>query len=106
MSVSGELETLQALFTYLDSLTRRALVADLRPRLAALNIARDDVADYVRFGTQRYRRNLMRSGGHYHALILCWRSGQRSPIHNHRGSVCGVRVLAGVATETVFQPGP
>jgi predicted metal-dependent enzyme (double-stranded beta helix superfamily) len=28
--------------------------------------------------------------------------GQRSPIHNHRGSVCGVLVLAGTATEITF----
>ena len=33
---------------------------------------------------------------------LCWRNGQRSPIHNHRGSNCGVKVLRGVATETTF----
>ena len=25
--------------------------------------------------------------------MLCWRNGQRSPIHNHRGSNCGVKVL-------------
>ena len=37
---------------------------------------------------------------------LCWRSGQRSPIHNHALSTCGVRVLEGVATETVFEMMP
>jgi cysteine dioxygenase len=38
--------------------------------------------------------------------VLCWRNGQRSPIHNHRGSSCGVKVLRGVATETVFARAP
>ena len=42
----------------------------------------------------------------YHALALCWRSGQRSPIHNHAGSVCGVKVLTGIATETKFERSP
>jgi cysteine dioxygenase len=39
----------------------------------------------------------------YHALVLCWRSGQRSPIHDHRGSACAVRVIRGAATETIFE---
>src|SRR5207249_2304648 len=42
-------------------------------------------------------------GPAYQALLLCWRNGQRSPIHDHRGSNCGVRILSGVATETVFE---
>ena len=45
----------------------------------------------------------MRAGPAYHALLLCWRNGQRSPIHDHRGSSCGVRVVRGEATETVFE---
>ena len=39
-------------------------------------------------------------------VLLCWRSGQRSPIHNHPGAVGGVRVLRGIATETLFDFGP
>jgi cysteine dioxygenase len=45
----------------------------------------------------------MHEGSVYHALVLCWRAGQRSPIHDHRGSSCGVRVIEGVATETGFE---
>jgi cysteine dioxygenase len=35
-------------------------------------------------------------------LVLCWKNGQRSPIHDHAGSTCGLRVLRGVMTETAF----
>src|SRR5262249_38187953 len=35
-------------------------------------------------------------------LVLCWKNGQRSPIHDHTGSSCAVRVLRGVLTETAF----
>jgi cysteine dioxygenase len=38
--------------------------------------------------------------------VLCWRAGQRSPIHDHRGSSCGVKVIKGVATETFFDRTP
>jgi cysteine dioxygenase len=60
----------------------------------------------VRFSDQQYLRNLVHEGRHYHVLVLCWRSGQRSPIHNHAGSTCGMRVLQGAATETIFEFAP
>ena len=62
----------------------------------------DDLAGYLIFRPERYVRNLLYTGSTFQALVLCWRNGQRSPIHNHRGSNCGVKVLRGVATETLF----
>lgn len=98
--------TLGSFLEYLDGLTARAAVEDLRAKLTALELTLDDVSDYVHFSDRQYMRNLIREGPHYHALALCWQSGQRSPIHNHAGSVCGVRLLAGIATETVFERSP
>ena len=66
----------------------------------------DDLANYLVFGRDRYVRNLVHAGPSYQALVLCWRNGQRSPIHNHRGSNCGVKVLRGVAVETLFGKAP
>ncbi len=86
----------------LDRFEGRVPLDDLVHRLEELAITLDDVRDYVQFGPTTYRRNLMHAGPAYQALILCWRNGQRSPIHDHRGSSCGVRVLAGNATETIF----
>src|SRR5262245_58505563 len=65
-----------------------------------------DLANYLVFSPERYVRNLIHAGPTYQALALCWRNGQRSPIHNHSGSNCGVRVLRGVATETQFARAP
>jgi cysteine dioxygenase len=64
------------------------------------------LSHYLVFHRERYVRNLVHAGPAYQALVLCWRNGQRSPIHNHRGSSCGVKVLRGVATETVFTRAP
>ena len=66
----------------------------------------EDVANYLVFNPERYVRNRLHNGPSYQALVLCWRNGQRSPIHNHRGSHCGVKVLRGVATETLFARAP
>ena len=65
-----------------------------------------DLASYLTFNPLRYVRNRLHDGPAYQALVLCWCNGQRSPIHNHRGSHCGVKVLRGVATETIFAKAP
>jgi cysteine dioxygenase len=93
-------------FAALDRSAERVPLSILVDWLGAISLTPDDLADYLVFKPERYVRNLLHAGPAYQALVLCWRNGQRSPIHNHRGSNCGVKVLRGVATETVFAKGP
>lgn len=65
----------------------------------------ENVRYYMRFHPDRYMRNSLHMGPMYQALILCWRNGQRSPIHDHEGSNCVVKVLQGQALETTFSAG-
>src|SRR4030095_2512649 len=95
--------TLDALFQELDRHTDRVPLDDLRQRLEQLQYDWHEFESSVKFGRDTYRRNLMRSGPAYHALVLCWRNGQRSPIHDHFGSGCAGRVLQGAGTETIFE---
>lgn len=98
---------LDSLCRFLDGLRGPAALADLVSRLKALDLDYDlDLAPFARFSSQGYTRNLVRAGKWYHLLVLCWKNGQRSPIHDHAGSACGVRVLRGVATETQFEFAP
>ena len=90
-------------FAELDRHTDRIPLHVLTEGLKRLRLDRAEIRPFIQFSLERYRRNLLRAGPAYHALILCWRSGQRSPIHDHRGSACGVRVLGGEATETIFE---
>jgi cysteine dioxygenase len=95
-------KTLQDLFDYLDSLEERAPLAQLKQEIGELEIDCSSVRDYIVFSDKAYARNPVRKGPWYHLLVLCWKNGQRSPIHDHAGSSCGVRVLRGVMTETTF----
>ncbi len=95
--------SLERLFAELDAWRERIPLGELERALSGLTIALGDVRPFVVFGDDSYRRNLLHAGPAYQALVLCWRNGQRSPIHDHRGSSCGVRVLAGTALETVFE---
>lgn len=92
--------------TRLDRFHERIALDSLAGLLRDLAVCPEEVGEFVQFGPTTYRRNLMHSGPSYQALILCWRNGQRSPIHDHRGSSCGVRVLRGVATETAYERTP
>jgi cysteine dioxygenase len=98
--------TLGELFHYLDGLQGRAPLAELTAELAELEIGPEVLTAFTRFSDRHYMRNLVRSGPWYFVLVLCWKNGQRSPIHDHRGSACGVRVLRGTATETQFEFAP
>jgi cysteine dioxygenase len=87
---------------WMDQFKERLPLAELTSKLRELDIDLDALRPFMRFSPERYQRNLLREGPAYHALLLCWKNGQRSPIHDHRGSSCGMRILRGVATETLF----
>ncbi len=97
---------LDDLCQYLDRLDDRAELAGLMQELEELEIDCDSLADHLRISERGYARNLVRAGPWYNLLVLCWRNGQRSPIHDHFGSTCGVRVLRGTMTETRFEFAP
>jgi cysteine dioxygenase len=98
--------TLEPLLCYLDSLRGKPRLADLTAVVARLEVTCDDLAPWVVFSDRGYTRNLVQGGDGYHVLVLCWKNGQRSPIHDHAGSCCCVRVLRGTLTETRFAFAP
>ena len=96
---------LDELFERLDTIPRPILLSPLKHWLRQIDLKFRDFEPYVKFSEQNYQRNLMKQGLEYHALVLCWRNGQRSFIHNHKGSACAVRVIKGAATESFFDIG-
>src|SRR5262249_27203951 len=106
LEASPMLAKLESLINYLDGLPGRPPLDELARRLRLLTAGRGDLARWVRFGEKSYQRNLIRAGAHYHLWLLCCRNGQRSPIHDHTGSACAVRVVAGTATVTLFERAP
>ncbi len=97
---------LRALLQYLDSLTDRADLAVLAGLLKQLNISRADLAPACLFCEENYQRNIIKESPWYELVCLCWRSGQRTPIHDHQGSSCAFKVIDGTAMETRFEVTP
>ena len=97
---------LTELIAYLDSLTGRADLSKLSTLLSQLSLTRKDVAPACVFGERGYKRNRISGSDHYELLALCWHSGDRTPIHDHKGVSCAFRVVEGVGTEIRFVQTP
>jgi len=69
-----------------------------------LIVTDQEIAKHAFFSEHRYSRNLVVRDKVFEILIICWKSGQRSLIHDHRGSFGVVKVIRGILTESVFIP--
>lgn len=94
------------LFRTWDDRSEPIDLQELTAELGRLVLDRGDLIEAVGFDDRIYRRIAVRRRAHYEALVLCWKSGQGSPIHDHLGSTCVVRVVEGRATETLYRPSP
>jgi cysteine dioxygenase len=89
----------------LHALHSAPTLADLNAWLAAVRAGEDELRPYVSFKPGTYARHRVFRSEHAELLVLCWRPGQRTPIHDHNGSYGAVRVLEGVLWETLFEQG-
>jgi cysteine dioxygenase len=76
---------------------------ELNAMLAGVEVTAEELRPHVSFKEGTYARHRVHLGEHAELLILCWRPGQRTPIHDHAGSYGAVRVLRGVMWETLFE---
>jgi cysteine dioxygenase len=97
---------LAGLIDYLDSLDERADLAVLSQMLSKLELTREDIAPACVFGARGYRRNTIKKTQWFELLALCWRSADRTPIHDHAGVSCAFRIVEGQGTEIRFRKTP
>jgi cysteine dioxygenase len=95
--------TIQQLFETLDRFESAVPIDTLVDLMTRAELSLDELSAFVRFDPDHYCRNLVSVSPAYAALVLCWSPGQASPIHDHRGSACGVRVLKGTASEIKYR---
>jgi cysteine dioxygenase len=82
-----------------SSLTHERLM-DLAGRL---QLSEELVAGRTVFARDGYARNLVCRSPHFELLVLCWRPGQESTIHDHAGSLNAIRVHSGELTSRTFR---
>lgn len=77
-------------------------LADLHALLNDVSVTEEDLRPHRAFKNGTYARHRVFRNEFAELLILCWRPGQRTPIHDHNGSYGAVRVCEGVMWETLF----
>ena len=77
-------------------------IAHISGMLEKEQLQKEEWTQFVTFLENRYTRHLVAHDENFTVLLLCWNKGQRSPIHDHSGSSCWVKVLEGAITETRF----
>ena len=74
--------------------------------LERLVVSTADLQNCARFSDQRYARNLVHKTDRFEVMVMCWHAGQRSSIHDHAGSLGGLKILQGALTESLFEKAP
>jgi cysteine dioxygenase len=70
--------------------------------LSTTEITSHDLQPYLGFKEKNYWRHRVCKNESVEMLVLCWRPGQRTPIHDHNGSHGVVKVQQGVLWESNF----
>ncbi len=94
---------LLTLFDELDRLSGAIPVWQLEELVARWPITAEQLGDAIQIDTDAYVRTLVFERGHVEVLVMAWMPGQRSPIHDHGGSACAVRVVSGSALERLYR---
>src|SRR5258708_12837641 len=70
--------------------------------IARTTISPNELLPYLGFKAGNYCRHRVMRNEHVEMLVLCWKPGQRTPIHDHNGSHGAVFVHEGILWETTF----
>jgi predicted metal-dependent enzyme (double-stranded beta helix superfamily) len=83
--------------------TTRMPLAEFAALAQRLDLDEALVASHVRFHDDHYARNLVCRTPQFELLVLCWKPGQASTIHDHAGALNVTRVYAGSLTSRQFR---
>ena len=61
--------------------------------LDKLDLNKVNLSKYKNFGDKTYQRNLVLKNTEVSIMILCWKPGQKSPIHNHPNQGCIMKII-------------
>ena len=94
--------TFADLISQLEQQTIPPSIEQISDWLSNVAITENDLEPYLGFKEGNYWRHRVCRNKSVEMLIICWRPGQRTPIHDHNGSHGVVRIQRGLLWETMF----
>lgn len=65
---------------------------------AQLDLRHEALARYIHWNDSFYTRNLIHRDDLFEVLALCWRPGQKTPVHTHNGQLGWMKTIQGEVT--------
>lgn len=93
------LQTLDELITALSEEERTKYNQIIR----SIILSPDAFKDYSSWSNDCYTRNCIVDNEKYELILICWCEGHRTPIHDHGGEECWVKVIDGEFKETIYK---
>ena len=94
--------TFSELVERLSSQANPPSLEDINDWLSSVEIDEQDLEPFIGFKEGNYWRHRVCRNDAVEMLVICWRPGQKTPIHDHNGSHGVVRVHQGMMCETIF----
>lgn len=67
------------------------------------NIPLGEFEEFCNWSDECYTRNCIIDNEKYQLILLCWKAGQITPIHDHGGEECWVTIVDGQFEETIYK---
>jgi cysteine dioxygenase len=94
--------TFTDLIEKLNQQTNPPALEEISSWLATVEISQLELEPYLGFKEGNYWRHRVCRNDAVEMLVICWRPGQKTPIHDHNGSHGVVRVQQGLMQEIIF----
>ena len=69
----------------------------------SITIPMQDLEETFTWSNDSYTRNCIAENEQFELIILCWEKDQATPIHDHGGEECWVKIIKGEFDETIYK---
>ncbi len=94
---------LRSFINCLESLPDKPALDELKRCLVEMEERKVPVEEYISFSEQQYKRNIIHVSSKCEVVVLCFKEGQATPIHDHGGSLGVAIIREGTMKEELFK---
>lgn len=71
--------------------------------IRSIKFQKNALEEYASWSNECYTRNCIVDNEKFELILICWCEGHRTPIHDHGGEECWVKVIEGEFKETIYK---